>query len=391
MLKLLPLVFAFLVLTQGKAQNNIYENLEFGPYQIGFDDTVLIDNNHNYEGFGYNGGTPFFISIWHPVNEGSKTPYLTYDELRNRSLENPLSEVYKALTTHMDSSFAWYNIANDFDTYQPIDYGSKSEYDVQKIIKQITTKSKSVAFSKNDSFPVIFYHHGAQGLADENFIMAEYFASHGFIFISSNFHWPVKEKVYGTPYNWNYDHPATRFISKYIQEVAGDNPSFYIGHSWGAQSGFSVLHEDLGFDAFVSMETTLEYYDSVKVKEKWPTLFDIMQQHKTDYQIPILMFANSGKKERFDFRFFEQIVNSKMIHATHKIEFGHESYTAISLLRYYYKSQFKQPDTKSMKKQTIGFANLIRFIHAYITTIYRSDSPETDNFNKDFYIRKLNY
>jgi len=145
------------------------------------------------------------------------------------------------------------------------------------------------------------------------------------------------------------------------------------------------LHEDIGVDAFVSMETTLEYYDSTKIAKTWKSLDKTMQLHKDDYQIPMLLFANAGKRERFKFWFFEQITHAPMIHASYKKDFGHESYTSIYLIRYLYRKQFKQPDNSSMKKQLRGYVDHIHFIHEFL--ISKEDMENYQSFEKQFYIK----
>ena len=43
------------------------------------------------------------------------------------------------------------------------------------------------------------------------------------------------------------------------ESLTRSNKLFYIGHSWGAQAGWYTLHEKNLADAFVSLETTIEF------------------------------------------------------------------------------------------------------------------------------------
>jgi pimeloyl-ACP methyl ester carboxylesterase len=57
--------------------------------------------------------------------------------------------------------------------------------------------------------------------------------------------------------------------------LANGNKVFYIGHSWGAQEGWCTLHEPGLADAFISLETTMEWKtDTAEVRDKWPHVLD---------------------------------------------------------------------------------------------------------------------
>ena len=391
MVRLLLTIAIIVISVPMFSQNLLYETMQQGSYEVGFCDTLLIDDTRSYEQFGYSGGAPFFVKIWHPIKEGEGN-YLNYNEFRTKPDLTELKEVYQQLVMNMDSAFTWYNVETDFVKYEDINYKNKTAYEVKDFIienTQTISRFKEIDINKGD-FPVIFYHHGAQGLADENYLMAEFFASHGYIFVSSNFHWPFEGKSYGYNTDYNYNIRGAQFMSDFVQDLAADQKSFFIGHSWGAQTGFSVLFEDLGYEAFVSMETTLEYYDSPKIKKVWPKLDSIMRLRKEDYELPMLLFANSGKASEFDFRFFQLINNAKMCHLSYKEEFGHESYTGIYLLRYLYKKQFKEPDNRAVKKQLEGYFKHLNVIKQFIESDHQK-ATLLDGFSKDFYIKTYNY
>ena len=361
-----------------------------GAYDVGFYDTVIVDTNQSYGEYGFDEGRPFFVNIWHPLIKLNQQNYMTYGDLRKRDLEGPIAKVYEQLQLHMDSAFTWYNVAEDFVKYKEINYKGLSPYEVQKEVKNIETRSIRKRLPGYNDFPVIFYHHGAQGLSDENYVMAEYFASHGFIFVSANFHWPYQGHTFGYSPNWKYNTDAARFFTSFLETLSVSDEMYFIGHSWGAQTGFSFLYEDNPFEAFVSLETTLEFGGEEKIKETWNRLHKIMQEHQGDYKIPILMFANGGKKNDFEFKFFQQIQNAPMIHASTIKEFGHESYTSIYTARYFYRKKFKQPDTGALKKQLQLYAKHLNLIHSFIYYLRGEMEMPIDVYREDFYLKEYN-
>lgn len=89
-----------------------------------------------------------------------------------------------------------YNLSHTFPEYDTLLFDRLSKDDVLSAVKAIPTRaSKSELPSRQH--PVIVYHHGAQGLSDENHLLAEYFASRGYIVISSNYHWAYPDMGYG--------------------------------------------------------------------------------------------------------------------------------------------------------------------------------------------------
>src|SRR5690606_34502193 len=146
---------------------------------------------------------------------------------------------------------------------EPIDYGNLSHAEILKKIKDTPTQTVRSKLTKK-TFPVIVYHHGSQGLSDENSIMAEYFASHGYIFISCNFHLPYPDMPFGLlPYDLEtkskHNQSSAKTILKFARNLAQDKGVYFIGHSWGAQEGWCFLNEENYADAFISMETTIEF------------------------------------------------------------------------------------------------------------------------------------
>jgi hypothetical protein len=147
------------------------------------------------------------------------------------------------------------------------------------------------------------YHHGGQGLSDENFILAEYFASRGYIVVASNFHLPFKNKIYGYEGIVFDDTELPKSVIQFTKTLTISEQLYFIGHSSGAQVGFKFLYEDDWANAFVSLGTTLDGYsvDDLKSEDGWSKLSKIIDEHKLDYAIQILMIANTQKEKKFPF------------------------------------------------------------------------------------------
>jgi dienelactone hydrolase len=383
--------FTLLTLTIANSQESYYDHVKLGKYHVAYTDTILYDASLEYKQFGYEGDAPLFVQIWHPT-KNLDSNYLTYNDFREMDVPKDLKMVHTELNIKKDSAFVWYNIADDFVKYEPINYKKYTPYDVLKELKKTETRSISEKLNpRRRALPVIIYHHGSQGLSEENYLMAEYFASQGFIFITANFHLPYKTKTYGLSNSDGYKKAPVQKLISFATTISNTVDIFMIGHSWGAQTGFSFLRTQEDVKAFVSMETTLEDKDSLKIQELWPSLVDTIYANDTIINLPILMLANNGDDNQFDFTLFEKIKKSPMVHAISKKEFGHESYTSIYTMRYLYHDQFKQPDEKELSGQLDLYVKHLKLIEAYIRSQMQSKEFEIKPYKKDFFIKKVNH
>lgn len=370
----------------GSAQHSFYSLLPEGAYQVGFFDTLLLNQEQNYQQYSYSGAAPIFLQIWHPIDPSIKGKTLSYGDFRNRNLSKPLSIVYDSLCKQMDKSFIDYNILIDLINYQAIDYSPASPQRVLDTLKTFSTRSIYYPLKKVD-YPVILYHHGAQGLSDENFIMAEYFASKGYIFVAANYHLPFEGLPYAHTQGAYNSLSFPKTVNQFIKQLSNEQAIFYIGHSWGAQNGFRYLYEEAWAKAFVSLETTLEFRkDTTKLKEIWPDLYQLLSVKKQQYALPILMIANTKEDKAFDF--FKQLGTQACYFASAKEEFSHESYTSAFLLRNLYNKRFPQPDAVPMQRQLQLYVRHLQLIEAFLLSVRERKELETAPFSNDFFIHK---
>ena len=359
--------------------------MEYGAYSVGFCDTLLYNPDQPYSQYGYTGDAPLFVQIWHPIAPEQSGERLPYKAFRAREVTEQLQVVYDTLCLQMDKSFIDYNIAQDFVAYEPIDYTPHTAQDVLHAIGNYATQSIRAPLDKKSDFPIIVYHHGAQGLSDENFAMAAYFASRGYIFVSANYHLPFEKLPYASTTGSIDWESFPKRVTQFARQLTSNPALYFIGHSWGAQNGFRYLHEKGWATAFVSLETTIEFKsDTNKIKELWPPIYERIAIQKTTYPLPILMIANTGEDKPFEF--FKSIGTNQLYFATAKVEFGHESYTSAYHMRYLFNQQFPQPDSTEMLTQLILYVKHLELIAAFLTAVEQNENVEIDKFRETFYL-----
>ena len=339
------------------------------PHPIGFADALLFNDSLHYTAFGYEGPAPLFVQAWFPLGGTIAAPdgRLDTDNLRFRDLRKPtlpptLQRVYSELLLRMDSAFIEYCLRYPFDDVEPIDYAPFTDQQVKDSLLALGTHAYRAELPLTASRPVILYHHGSQGLSDENVWMAEHFAGNGFIFLSANFHWPLENDQYGTPLVWEPDRSSVRTMLRYARQLANGNKVFYIGHSWGAQEGWCTLHEPGLADAFISLETTMEWKtDSAEVRDKWPSVLEAITTHS--YPMPILMVADTEGEPPFP---MFRGVRGELQYLDPKEPFGHESYTSAYLMRLAGEGRFFLPDAEILHEQRRIYEALLNELSAFM-------------------------
>lgn len=360
------------------------------PHPIGFGDTLLYVDDLHYSGFGYDGPAPLFVQAWFPLVGTIAEPVgrldpnnLRFHELRRPKLPPVLQPVYQQLLLRMDSAFIEYCLRYPFDGDDPIDYAPFTEEQVKDSLFALGTHAFRAALPLDGDRPVILYHHGAQGLSDENVWMAEHFAENGFIFLSSNFHWPLEGAMYGTPLVWEPDRTSIRTMLRFARQLANGGKVFYIGHSWGAQEGWCTLHEPGLADAFISLETTMEWKtDTAEVRDKWPHVLEAITTHS--YPMPILMVADSEGEPPYP---MFAGVRGDVSYLDPKEPFGHESYTSAYLLRLAGAGRFNVPDAVLLEEQAALYkallGELLQFLQAQAgVSVHKPEYPEGDPFHR---------
>lgn len=351
-------------------------------YPIGFADTLIYNNSLRYAAFGYDGPAPLFVQVWFPLSADPGSAPLNHAQLRQRELQGPLERVYNELLLRTDSAFIEYDLRYPLSGDEPIDYSPFTEAQVLDSLFALPTKAQRVPLPPGLEFPVVVYHHGSQGMSDENVRMAEHFAANGFIFLSCNFHWPLEDKLYGTPLVWEPDKSSIRTMLRFARQVGNGNKVFYIGHSWGAQEGWCTLHEPSLADAFVSLETTMEWKtDTVEVRDKWPHVLDAITTHS--YPMPILLVADTEGEPPFP---LFRGVRGDLRYLDPKKAFAHESYTSAYLLRLRGEGRFNVPDAARLREQDVLYEALLHellvFFKKRLGSTFQKDAyPSGDLFH----------
>ncbi len=371
----------FLQGTASRAQETLYDYIKPGNFQVGYTDTLLFDTKFHYEAYDYTGVKPQFIQIWHPLDKKlTETIFLTFNNFFEWETTRNLSRVHKELKKHYQEGVIRDCIKENLITGNANDFGAFTYSDILDLMGNTETKSIRQKNIKHSHYPVIIYHHGSQSYPFENFAMAEYFASRGFIFVSANFHLPYENTIYGLkPYSKiikDEEEQSLRSVLQFAQSLSNSKAIFFIGHSWGAQMGLRAFAQVATIKGLISLETTIEFKtDFEKIKEMWPEVYQKIITENAEYPFPILFCAATGQEKQFDF--FKNMNASQITFAPTKAEFDHNAYTSVFYLRFFLGNNISQPDKDILLNRLQLYVKHLELINEFINGILKNENqPE---------------
>lgn len=378
-----------------KAQDSFYDYLELGDNKIGYYDTLIYSKVINYNQFQYSGPAPIFIKVWYPSQAGNNSSFLKFGDLYNSPYPDTLTELCHQHNIRIDSSFIrsyfqTYEVNDTMDiAYKDVDFGDYSNHEVLEAIKNVETRSIRGQPQLNLQYPVVVYHHGAQSFASESYFLAEFLASNGYIVISAHYQLPYENKIYG------YDPPdfddtvLPKAVISFARSITSCNNIYFIGHSAGAQVGFRFLYEPGWCQGFISLETSTEFWTKKSIKRGWNRLYKAIMAHKDDYQLPIMMVANTSDWIN-PFPLYEEISTAPMWHVSSKVYFDHESYTSVYHMRYFLRDQVEQKDTENSKGQLLLYIEHIKLIEAFLSSLESETYIDVTEYADNFFFTTFN-
>lgn len=359
------------------AQESIYNYVQLGNYQVGMMDTTIFDSKYNYEQFGYKGKRPYFIKVWHPIQSRQKSNYLKIKELfafkgnnETKVVQDSLELIYKK---HFIRDYLIENLKDGSEN----NYGKYKTDNVFELIEKMDTRSISESLKRKSNLPVVIYYNGSQGQPFENFILAEYFASRGYLFIAPSFELQFGNSPFGMlPYerfHSNEYEESLKSITQFAQSLTSSSTIFFIGHSMGAQMGLRTFGQDSTIKGMVSLETSIEFKSDYKeIQEMWPEVYKKIITEKVNYPFPILFCAATGEAKPFNF--LENVKSPQITYTSTVKEFEHNAYLSLFYLRYFLDNSAEQTDKGIIEKRLFIYVKYLDIIYNFIDRIMNKNN-----------------
>jgi hypothetical protein len=297
MVRRVALIGLFVIALPGLAAAKsppLWGKLVPGSYKVGFRTVWQLDYSRRYNTTFADKTTyatskaprPILINMWYPAKVAGNGKTMRHrDYLDVRSAEPSLAKFSRAL--------AGYELRLYTQELQakpgkgPPDRGTRL---LDELLNTPTPCVRDAAAAKGQ-FPLAIYHAGYGSTFDDNSVLCEFLASHGYVVFGSAFQEPS-----GASFNVDGKQTSARdmqFLVGYAKQLP--NVDWHhvgvIGHSGGAHATLMYRAQaDCLADAVVSLDTTQDYYSARDLR--WEELCVTVAKNRKNMTGPLLMVAN---------------------------------------------------------------------------------------------------
>ncbi len=165
----------------------LWGSLKPGPYAVGFGLRWESDSSRTY---GVNpDGTkkprPIPVGVWYPARPSPSEHMQVADYFDMRSKQVQFDELATRLNAHIRDGLA----QNIFGKAAWSDLPGKERAAADRLFAMRTSATFDAPPSKGQ-FPVVIYNPGEDGGYEEDFVLFEYLAAHGYVVLSTSYHCP---------------------------------------------------------------------------------------------------------------------------------------------------------------------------------------------------------
>ena len=392
-MKITSILLLFLIIsTRGSSQDYpFWGKLAEGNYQVGYSDTVVYNQDQYYSFLSYEGHKPYFVSMWYPIGEDIDSFTGVYNDYFSFKVSEDLKELRDSLVQMQQTSLIRYGIRNRVDSWDDRAY-TKPEQEL--FYKILNTKVNATLSNKFPSIkcPVIVYHHGMGSSKEDNSVLFEYLASHGFVIISSNYHWPNQSELVSDSKN------DLKFIIDYTTTLSfiDQDQICFLGHSWGSQMGLIVNQTgNHPIKSFILLDNTLEQMSLEQVGRYYPDIDSVFRNHPNDFRTKTYVItAQKAYKENGayveypvpEFEVFKLLDNRNFEILIARKTLSHEAFTSMGALRSIYVDEVIQDDSAAVVLQYETYLEL----NEQLLHLLQDKEFDTSVFFKEIDLRTTN-
>jgi enoyl-CoA hydratase len=259
-------IAALVVLSPGPAPAQeplLWGSLKAGPCSVGYRSLYQLDHTRQYDPEFATDPTkppahkprPILLCIWYPAQRTDAKP-MEYRQYLDVSSDDALIAPFaQRLSRHVVKVVS--------DTTVGKEPANRTPAETAAFERLLATRTFAVKDPPpaQGRFPVVLNHAGLNGVADDNSVLFELLASHGYVVLSSAYPNYYAEGV-GITSDLHTSFRDLEFLSRYARGLpfADADQLGAMGHSWGA---IAVLHwaalPDSPLRAFVTLDSGFEY------------------------------------------------------------------------------------------------------------------------------------
>jgi pimeloyl-ACP methyl ester carboxylesterase len=272
----------------------LWGKLPPGPHAVGFQAFWELDFSRRYN-MTFEDKTihapgkaprPILITMWYPAKRpGTPKPMPQREYLEIQSADPRLAKFATKLAEYERAVIAKEVMG------KPAEKLTDREKPLMNEFLDTPTSCIRDAPPVAGSFPLVIYHSGFGSSFEDNSVLCEFLASHGYVVLGSAFQEPS-----GTSFNVDGKEASARDMEFLIQcsrrlPSVDWNHIGIVGHSGGAQAALTFRAENnSAVDAVVSLDTTQDYYGLAD--PRWKDLTTTMIKNSRNVTGPVLMVAS---------------------------------------------------------------------------------------------------
>src|SRR5262245_41459489 len=240
----------------------LWNKLQPGPHAVGFKSNWQLDYSRRYETTFDDKTTyatgkaprPIVVNLWYPAkkSDAARIPHRDYLDIRS---DDPRLSKFAVKLAEYELSVIGKEVME-----KPAAELTDRERELLNEFLDTPTASIRDAEPAGSSFPLVIYHSGAGSSFEDNSVLCEYLASHGFVVIGSAF-----QDQSGKSFNTDNREGSARdldFLIAYARQLPNVDWKHIglVGHSAGAQAALTFrCRPNSVVDAVVSLDTTQDY------------------------------------------------------------------------------------------------------------------------------------
>jgi dienelactone hydrolase len=280
----------------------LWGSLRPGPYAVGFHSQYELDSTRAYDpDYPKTPGAapvkkprPIFIAYWYPAS-APQNSRMAYGEYLDAYQPGPAVADFAQRLSAYNREVTCAALAQQ-DPEVELAPAEEAACDAFLSTRTFAARDARPAAGR---YPVIVYHAGLNGSYEDNSVLCEFLASHGYVVLSTAY---ANADASVATISW--DLSTTFADTAIVLRVAATLPFAdtsrlgAVGHSFGAQATIAWHAEpNSPLDAAVALDTTVEYGTL-----EWPGFAPLKVQLTRGWNgtAPVLLFASSEKSPRFD-------------------------------------------------------------------------------------------
>jgi hypothetical protein len=375
----------------------LWDKLPPGPCAVGYKTSWQVDYSRRYnltfdDRTTYAPGKaprPILVNVWYParkVGDAKRMPHRDYLEIQSAD----------PLLAKFSTKLAQYNRATI--AKEVMDKPVKDLTDREKLLLDQFLDTRTACIRNaplaDGTFPLVIYHSGHGSSFEDNSVLCEFLASHGFIVLGSAFQKPdgTSLGVEGGPTSVS----DMEFLIASARQLPGVdwNHIGVVGHSGGAHAAlrFGSL-PDSAVDAVVSLDTTQDYHG---LKDPgWEEMTTLVVKNRKTFTRPLLMVA--GPHAFFELA--DMLQFSRRSYFTVK-DMGHNDYISQGGIGREWRCQLHRDDRNQtaealaeenavLERVKAGYQALCLYILRFLEAELKGDAAGKDFLAKQHHDAKL--